>query len=73
MHKRQKIETTGTEKMEIIKKIMVSGGVLHKCKHKSSVVKTDMNFSVFIPPQAAMGKVPVLYYLSGQYSPESGL
>jgi len=48
-----------------MKKIFVSGGVLHQCKHKSSAVKTDMKFSVFIPPQAKQGNVPVLYYLSG--------
>lgn len=34
-------------------------------KHQSSSVKTEMTFSVFIPPQAEKGPVPVLYYLSG--------
>ena len=34
-------------------------------KHQSSSVKTEMTFSVFIPPQAEQGPVPVLYYLSG--------
>lgn len=34
-------------------------------KHQSSSVKTDMTFSVFIPPQAETKPVPVLYYLSG--------
>ena len=27
-----------------------------------------MNFAVFVPPQAAEQKVPVIYYLSGEYS-----
>lgn len=34
-------------------------------KHSSSSVKTEMTFSVFVPPQAESKPVPVLYYLSG--------
>ena len=34
-------------------------------KHQSPSTKTEMTFSVFIPPQAEEAPVPVLYYLSG--------
>jgi S-formylglutathione hydrolase len=33
--------------------------------HASSEIGLDMRFSVFVPPQAATGKVPILYYLAG--------
>jgi len=42
------------------------GGVVKQLTHESKSTKTPMNFSVFMPPQAAAGaKVPVLYWLSG--------
>ena len=31
----------------------------------SAELKCDMNFAVYVPPQAASEKVPVLYWLSG--------
>ena len=31
----------------------------------SAELKCDMNFAVYVPPQAASAKVPVLYWLSG--------
>lgn len=34
-------------------------------RHRSEVNGCDMRFSVFVPPQAASGKVPVLTWLSG--------
>ncbi len=34
-------------------------------KHRSGVLGCDMNFSVFLPPQAEQIEVPVLYWLSG--------
>jgi S-formylglutathione hydrolase len=45
----------------------------HKCfdgwveyySHASKATRTDMRFAVYLPPQAAQRKVPVLYYLSG--------
>ena len=33
--------------------------------HGSEVCQTEMRFSVFLPPQAEQGPVPVLYWLSG--------
>jgi len=40
-------------------------GTLGYYKHASSETKTAMKFSVFVPPQAAKGKVPALYFLAG--------
>ncbi|PRD43381.1 S-formylglutathione hydrolase [Phyllobacterium phragmitis] len=34
-------------------------------RHKSEACACDMTFAVFLPPQAAKGPVPVLWYLSG--------
>ena len=33
--------------------------------HRSSAVNCDMNFSIYLPPQATQASVPVLYWLSG--------
>jgi S-formylglutathione hydrolase len=34
-------------------------------KHRSAVLHCEMQFSVYLPPQAETAKVPVLYWLSG--------
>lgn len=34
-------------------------------QHRSESLNCDMYFSVYLPPQAEQGKVPVLYWLSG--------
>ncbi len=36
-----------------------------RVRHRSASLDCDMNFSVYLPPQAAIGKVPMLYWLSG--------
>jgi S-formylglutathione hydrolase len=41
------------------------GGVQQFYKHDSRETRGPMKFSVYQPPQAKAGKVPVLYYLSG--------
>ena len=41
------------------------GGRIGFYRHASSCNNCDMQFSVFVPPQAADGKVPVLTFLSG--------
>ena len=41
------------------------GGRIGFYRHASSSNGCDMQFSVFVPPQAARGKVPVLTFLSG--------
>ena len=40
-------------------------GTLGYYKHASAETKTAMKFAVFVPPQAAKGKVPALYFLAG--------
>lgn len=41
------------------------GGKQLRFTHTSAVLNCDMQFSVFLPPQAQNGKVPALYWLSG--------
>jgi S-formylglutathione hydrolase len=41
------------------------GGVLGYYQHPSLSTHCDMRFAVYVPPQAAIGPVPVLYYLAG--------
>jgi S-formylglutathione hydrolase len=41
------------------------GGTVAYYRHDSQACGGEMRFSVFVPPQAKAGKVPVLYYLSG--------
>ncbi len=41
------------------------GGTVGFYRHWSTVTDNMMRFSVFLPPQAASGPVPVLYFLAG--------
>lgn len=41
------------------------GGTVGFYRHVSSTTHCSMRFAVFTPPQAALRKVPVLYYLAG--------
>jgi S-formylglutathione hydrolase len=41
------------------------GGTVGFHRHWSTVTENMMRFSVFLPPQAASGPVPVLYFLAG--------
>ena len=41
------------------------GGKQIRYKHPSVVLRCDMQFSVFLPPQAETARVPALYWLSG--------
>ena len=51
--------------MQSLSKVRARGGMQGVYRHASSATKTDMTFAVFVPPQAARGPVPVLWYLSG--------
>ena len=51
--------------MEIISEQCCFGGVQGVYRHQFAETGTPMQFSVFAPPQAKNGKVPVLWYLSG--------
>ena len=41
------------------------GGKQLRYRHRSKVLDCDMNFSIYLPPQADVAPVPVLYWLSG--------
>jgi S-formylglutathione hydrolase len=41
------------------------GGVQGTYAHDSAETRCSMRFGVFVPPQGSMGRVPVLYWLSG--------
>ena len=51
--------------LETISETNCFGGRIGFYRHASSVNSCDMQFSIFVPPQAANGKVPVLTFLSG--------
>jgi len=51
--------------IETISKTNCFGGKIGFYRHASHTNQCDMRFSVFVPPQAARGKVPVLTFLSG--------
>ena len=46
------------------------GGTVSFHAHRSSTCDAEMRFAVYVPPQAAEGAVPVLYYLAGLTSTE---
>jgi S-formylglutathione hydrolase len=50
---------------ELIDSHRCFGGEQRRYRHRAESLSCDMVFSVFLPPQAADGPVPVLYYLSG--------
>lgn len=41
------------------------GGKLLKLSHDAKTTNCEMNFNLYLPPQAASQKVPLLIYLSG--------
>lgn len=41
------------------------GGEQRRYKHSSEVLSCEMHFSIYLPPQAKEGPVPILYWLSG--------
>lgn len=51
--------------IETINETCCFGGTMGFYRHASAVNNCDMRFGVFVPPQAANGKVPVLTFLSG--------
>jgi S-formylglutathione hydrolase len=50
---------------DVISKHRCFGGTVGFYKHTSATNACVMKFSVFTPPQAERGKVPVVYYLAG--------
>ena len=51
--------------MQQIEQIREFGGWLNRYRHDSSTCNCTMHFSVYLPPQAASDRVPVVYWLSG--------
>ena len=51
--------------IETLSETACFGGRIGFYRHASESNRCDMQFSVFVPPQAASGKVPVLTFLSG--------
>jgi len=51
--------------LEQIGSNQIFGGQQLRYKHQSSVLNCEMTFSIYLPPQAKTGPVPVLYWLSG--------
>ncbi|QIR16292.1 S-formylglutathione hydrolase [Shewanella aestuarii] len=51
--------------LEQVSKTKVFGGWLQQFNHQSKVNNCTMRFAIYLPPQAATQKVPVLYWLSG--------
>ena len=51
--------------MERIEHRACFGGWQDVHRHRSAALDCDMNFAIYLPPQAEHGRVPVLYWLSG--------
>jgi S-formylglutathione hydrolase len=50
----------------LLKEWKCFAGVVRQFRHASLATKTDMTFTIYLPPQALEGtRVPVLYWLSG--------
>jgi S-formylglutathione hydrolase len=51
--------------MDLVSSQKVFEGQLNRYSHRSAVLDCDMIFGVFLPPQAADSRVPLLWWLSG--------
>ena len=51
--------------LELISEHACFGGVQRFYRHDSSAIGLPMRFSVYLPPQAASGKLPAVMYLAG--------
>lgn len=56
---------TTPQTLHLRQEVKCFGGRLGFYSHHSEACQTQMNFAVFVPPQASQGSIPVLYYLSG--------
>lgn len=50
---------------EMLSRSKLFGGYTHTFGHHSSACNSPMRFTLYLPPQAERGPVPVLYWLSG--------
>ena len=51
--------------LDVVSQSKCFGGTQYVYRHASTATGTDMRFSAFVPPQAARGPVPVVWFLSG--------
>jgi len=51
--------------LELVSQHRCFGGWQRYYRHDSAEIGLPMRFSVFVPPQAEQGRVPVLFYLAG--------
>ena len=52
--------------MEVVSENKAHGGRQLVCTHASVATRTDMTFSIYLPPQAGQGgELPIVWYLSG--------
>jgi S-formylglutathione hydrolase len=51
--------------LELVSEHACFGGVQRFYRHESREIGLPMRFSVFLPPQAAQGPLPALFYLAG--------
>ncbi len=54
-----------TQPFERISQHRCFGGTMGFYRHQAASTASAMRFAVFVPPQAASARVPVLYYLAG--------
>ncbi|WP_324657217.1 S-formylglutathione hydrolase [Burkholderia thailandensis] len=55
----------GTTMLELVSSHACHGGEQRFYRHESKTIGLPMKFSVYLPPQAARGRVPALFYLAG--------
>lgn len=54
--------TPNTPSLELLAETRCFGGLQRRCRHRSSVLRCAMTFSLYLPPQALAGaRVPALY------------
>ena len=54
-----------SEALECCESHASAGGSYRRYRHTSSVLKSEMTFGIFLPPQAAYERCPVVWWLSG--------
>lgn len=54
-----------SETLEQVSANKCFGGWLNRYKHHARALECEMTFSIYLPPQAEQGKVPLLWWLSG--------
>jgi S-formylglutathione hydrolase len=53
------------ESLKLLSEHACFGGAQQFFEHQSAETRGPMKFAAFVPPQARLGRVPVLYFLSG--------